>query len=431
MELNIFHLVALGTIALLGALLLLVLFEPGLSYEILVDKLPSCGTHESLGLIAALVDAPVLACSRVEVLTDGAEFYKDELHAIQSARRSIHLEAYIFHRSRIGDRFLDILSERDRAGVKARIIVDAIGSMKTPDRYFNQLREAGGEVQWYQPIRWYTLKRFNNRTHRELIVVDGEVGFVGGAGIAAWWTDDNDSGPAWRDTMVRVTGPLAAALQSSFVENWLESKGEILAESGDFPYCRAEDSEPAVDDKRGLAVTSAPSAGKATRARILFQLLLASACESVMINSPYFLPDRSVIRELERAVRRGASVKVIVPGCLNNHPIARRASRRRYGDLLHAGVRLFEYQPAMMHAKVMIVDHVWSVVGSTNFDNRSFGLNDEVNLAVQDRPLAQILERDFQTDISRSHEVTREEWQRRRFGERVLAGLGAVLERLQ
>ena len=430
MELSIFHVVALGAVALLGALLLLVLFEPGLSYEIRAE-LPPCGTHESLGLIAALVDVPVMGRSRVEVLTDGTEFYEAELHAIRSARRSVHLEAYIFHPSRIADRFLDTLAERARAGVKVRVILDAIGSMETADRYFSPLREAGGKVEWYQPVRWHTLKRFNNRTHRELIVVDGEVGFVGGAGIAAWWTDDNDRGPPWRDTMARVTGPLAAALQSSFVENWLESTGEILAERGDFPYCRAEDSEPAVGDTRGLVVTSAPSAGKATRARILFQLLLASARESVMINSPYFLPDRSVIRELERAVRRGASVNVIVPGRRNNHPIARRASRRRYGDLLRAGVRLFEYQPAMMHAKVLIVDHAWSVVGSTNFDNRSFGLNDEVNLAAQDRRLAQRLERDFQTDLARSHEVTREEWQRRRFGERVLAGLGAVLERNQ
>lgn len=415
---------------MLGALFLLVLFEPGLPYEIRTT-LPPCQTHESLGLVAALVDVPILGRSRVDVLTDGAEFYDYELDAIRSAQRSVHLEAYVFHPCRIADRFVELLAERARAGLKVRIVVDAIGSMETPKRYFDPVRKAGGEMQWYQPVRWYTLKRFNNRTHRELLVVDGKMGFVGGAGIAAWWTEGARGGPPWRDTMVRVEGPLAAALQSSFVENWLESKGEILAEREDFPYCLAQDAEPAAGDTRGLVVTSAPSAGKATRARILFQVLLASARASIMINSPYFLPDASVIRELARAARRGASVEVIVPGSRNNHPIARRASRRRYGELLRAGVRLFEYQPAMMHAKVLIVDRVWCVVGSTNFDNRSFGLNDEVNLAVQDEAVAGRLERDFRADLSRCLEVTIEQWQRRSVGERVLAGLGALLERQQ
>ncbi len=430
MELSVFHVVALGAVVALAVLFLLVLFEPGLDYEIR-GSLPPCETHESLGLIAALVDGPVLRRSRVEVLTGGAEFYERELEAIEGARGSIHLEAYIFHPSGIGDRFVRALAGRAGAGVKVRVVVDAIGSMETPSRYFDALRKAGGEIQWYQPVRWHTLKRFNNRTHRELLVVDGKTAFVGGAGIAAWWTEGSNGSPAWRDTMVRVTGPLAAALQTSFVENWLESKGEVLAERTDFPYCLAQDGEPAVGNAHGLAITSAPSAGKATRARILFQVLLASARQSVMINSPYFLPDPSVIRELARAVRRGVSVEVIVPGRLNNHPIARRASRRRYGDLLRSGVRLFEYRPGMMHAKVLIVDRVWSVVGSTNFDNRSFGLNDEVNLAVQDREVATRLERDFRADLARSQEVKIEDWERRPLGERVLAGMGALLERNQ
>lgn len=427
---SVFHVVALGAVIVLGVLFFLVLFEPGLAYEIR-GALPQCGTHESLGLVAALVDVPVLRRSRIEVLTDSVEFYGQELDAIKTAQRSIHLEAFVFHPSGIADRFLEALAERAAAGIKVRMVIDAIGSMQTPNSYLERVREAGGEVQWYQPVGWYTLKRFNNRTHRELLVVDGKTGFVGGAGIAAWWTEGSDGYGPWRDTVVRVTGPLAAALQTSFVENWLESKGEVLAERTDFPYCLAEDAEPAAGDTNGLVVTSAPSAGKATRARILFQVLLASARESVMINCPYFLPDQGVIRELAAAVHRGVSVEVIVPGDLNNHPIARRASRRRYGDLLRNGVRLFEYQPAMMHAKILIIDRVWSVVGSTNFDNRSFGLNDEVNLAVQDRAVAGRLERDFQADLTRSHEVMIDEWQRRSWGERMLAGVGVLLERNQ
>lgn len=179
----------------------------------------------------------------------------------------------------------------------------------------------------------------------------------------------------------------------------------------------------------GLVVTSTPSAGRATRARILFQILLASARQSIRISSPYFLPDSSMLLELSAAVRRGVQVQVIVPGRLNNHPIARRASRRRYGHLLRAGVQLHEYQPAMMHAKIMVVDRVWSVVGSTNFDNRSFGLNDEVNLAVQDPCLAGLLEQAFENDLASSLVVTEGAWQRRSAWERLLAGAGSLLER--
>ncbi len=430
MDVSLFHLSALAATIVLAGLFLLVLFEPGLPYEIR-SALPACPTHESLGLVAALVDGPVLEAGPVEVLTNGTQFYERMLEDIKHARRSVHLEAYIFHPGRIGDQFLQALAERASAGVKVRVIVDAIGSLETPDRYFGRLRKAGGEVQWYQPIRWHTLKRFNNRTHRELLVIDGETGFAGGAGISTWWTGGVDAALAWRDTVVRVSGPLAAGLQTSFVENWLESKGEVLADRGDFPYCLAENASPRASAARGLVVTSAPSAGKATRARILFQVLLASARESVLIECPYFLPDRSVIRELARAVRRGVSVEIVVPGVLNNHPIARRASRRRYGDLLASGVGLFEYQPAMMHAKILIVDRVWSVVGSTNFDNRSFGLNDEVNLAIQGAELAGRLERDFRVDVAASRAVSLEEWQQRSPGERVLAALGALLERNQ
>lgn len=430
MELTALHAAALAALAVLGVLLWLVLFEPGLPYEIR-GTLPPSATHESLGLVAALVDVPVLGSSRVEVLTNGAAFYGRELEAIQVAQRSVHLEAYTFRPAAVADRFVRALADRARAGIKVRVVVDAIGSLATPDRYFDPVRDAGGEVQWYQPVRWPTLKRLNHRTHRELLVVDGSIGFTGGAGIGAWWSEGGRGCPVWRDTMVRVVGPLAAALQTSFIENWLESRGEVLAERADFPFCLAEDGASAAGGTRGLAVTSAPSAGKATRARILFQVLLASARESVMISCPYFLPDRSVIRELARAVRRGATVAVVVPGTLNNHPMARRASRRRYGDLLGAGVRLFEYRPAMMHAKILIVDRVWSVVGSTNFDNRSFGLNDEINLAVQDREVAARLEEDFSADLASSDEVTIEAWQQRSLAERALAGIGALLERHQ
>lgn len=429
MDLTAFHLVAVGAIVVLAALLSVVLFEPGLAYRIR-GELPLCDGHESRGLVAALVDSAVMPATEVEVLTNGRVFYPAELRAVVEARRSIHLEAYVFRRSAIADRLLAAMEARARAGVKVRLIIDAIGSWPTLDSYFAGIRRAGGEVAWYQPVRWHTLKRFNNRTHRELLVIDGATGFIGGAGVAAWWDNGGRAGAPWRDTMIRVRGPLASALQSSFAENWLESTGELLTMQQDFPFCRSPAEPPAPAAAHGLVVTSAPSAGRATRARMLFQVLLASARRSISIASPYFLPDVSVLRELTAAVQRGVQVRIIVPGALNNHPIARRASRRRYGAMLRAGVQLHEYQPAMMHAKVMVVDRVWSVVGSTNFDNRSFGLNDEVNLAVQDPSLAQHLEQTFENDLDRCLTASEATW-RRSTWERMLAGAGALLERHQ
>lgn len=424
-------LVVSATIAVLVllALVMLVLFEPGLRYQI-VGELPPVETEQFRSLVSAVVDEPLMDAASAQVLTNGKAFYDSELEAIGSARQSIHIEAFIFHPSEVADRFIKALEERAFAGVAVRLVIDAIGSALTPEAYFSRLRAAGGQVMWYQPIRWQTLKRFNNRTHRELIVIDGQVGYIGGAGIAAWWDSGDGGGPAWRDTMVRVTGPVAVALQTSFVENWLESSGEVLAIAADFASCPEQEPRgPAVHS--GLVVNSSPSAGRSTRARILFQMLIAAARTSIKINSPYFLPDLSIQRELAAAVRRGVTVDVIVPGALNNHPIARRASRRRYGTLLKAGVRLHEYQPSMIHAKVLIVDEIWSVMGSTNFDNRSFGLNDEVNLAIQGQPMAQRLDSDFKADLARCVFVTKKDWERRGLAERILATLGVLLERQQ
>lgn len=423
---TVFDVIAVVAIAVVAVLLSLVLFEPGLPY-VIKARLPEPRSPEFPGLVSSLVDTPLRGHSAVALLSGAGKFYEAELEAIAEARRSVHLEAYIFHDSAIARRFLDALAERARQGVRVRLIIDAYGSMRLPDRYFSRLREAGGEVAWYQPFRWQTLKRYNNRTHRELIVIDGRIAFIGGAGIAAWWTDGADGGPPWRDTMVRVEGPIATALQACFIENWLESSGQVLADPGDFPF--AERDVARDGDARSLLVISTPSAGRATRAHILFQLLLAASRTSIHIQSPYFVPDRGLVRELVDAAGRGVRIRVMVPGRHNNHPIARLASRRRYGKLLQAGIEIHEYQPGMIHSKLLVVDEAWVVTGSTNFDNRSFGLNDEVNLAVQDPPLAAQAMELFATDLRACQAMTLEDWQRRPVGERVLAALGAVIER--
>lgn len=429
MTFQLWHLFLLASASLLGLLFVLVLAEPGLPYDI-DDHLPSPEDHEFMGLLAALVDAPVTKAASIEVLTNGVAFYPEELATIARARRSVHLEAYVFHVSAAADKLVDLLTERAHAGVRVRLVIDAIGSWRTPSAYFNGLRAAGGEVAWYQPVRWHTLKRFNNRTHRELIVVDGEVAFVGGAGFAAWWDTGPPGQPPWRDTMVRLEGTIVTSVQAAFAENWLESTGQLLTDPGSFAHCRALGGQPAAGTD-AIVVTGTPSAGRATRARMLFQLLIAGARRSIRITSPYFLPDRCMRAELRKAVRRGVRVQVVVPGALNNHPIARRASRRRYGDLLSGGVEVLEYEPGMNHSKVLLVDELWVVVGSSNFDNRSFGLNDELNLALPDRALAARLREDFERDAALSGAVDLRDWRRRPMSERVLALLGALVERQQ
>lgn len=419
----LFQIVLLIGFACLVALLLLVLFEPGLPYRV-IDSDDGHDAQDFVRLIGVLVDSEVQQADSAEVLTNGDVFYEAELAAIQSSRSSVHIEAFIFHPSRVADRFLAVLIDCAKRGVSVRVAVDAIGSFPTPDTYFDGLRDAGGRVAWYQPIRWYTLKRFNNRSHRELIIVDGAVGFIGGAGISAHWSEGNGHRRPWRDTMVQVAGSAVAGLQSAFLENWLEATGEILAGKDSFPLDhRSDHGAPAI------VVSGTPSPARASRARVLFQVLLATANESIEINSPYFLPDRSARRELICAAARNVRVRVIVPGKHNNHPVTRLASRRQYGELLEGGVEIFEYQPGMIHAKIMIVDKRWAVVGSTNFDSRSFELNDEVNLALVDAGVAARLAVDFEKDLEQSRRVKLEDWRRRSLLERLVAAVCIVLER--
>lgn len=423
--------VALACIALVGFLIFLILFEPGLEYKVEAPEAP-LASDAYLHQLGALADAQVHPHNRVEVLTDGEQFYRAELDAVRGAKQTVNVEFYIFEPGEAARRFLDALTERARAGVAVKLVLDAVGSHSARAALFDELRAAGGRVAWYHPLRWYNFKRLNNRTHRDLVVVDGRVAFLGGAGVADHWLLDHPGHPRWRDTMVRVEGDAVASLQATFAENWLESAGEILTGDRYFPYPPPGEDTDRAGSATGLVVNSTPSAGRATRARVLFQLLLASARHSIHITSPYFLPDRGGRDELVRAIReRGVSVTVLTTGQHSDQLLTRRASRRVYGDLLKAGVEIHEYQPAMMHAKVMVVDGLWSVVGSTNFDPRSFGHNDEVNLALRDPALATRLDEDFARDLARAQRITLEEWQRRPVWERVTECLSRLLERQQ
>jgi cardiolipin synthase len=426
MDSTVFLVIAIVAILAQALTIFIALFEPTLQYKILRPPEAPLGSGEFRAIVSALAHSQVFRHTRVEVLTNGGAFYEAELDAIRQARHSINLEAYIFQRGEVTQRFLTALAERARAGIKVCLVADAIGSFATTKSYCHELIEAGGNVEWYNPLRWHTLPRMNNRTHRELLIIDCNVGFVGGAGFADQWWKGVKGNPRWRDTMFRVEGDAVSGLQSVFIQNWLEASGELLTGTEYFCYPKV------AEESHVIVVDSSPSTGQSTRARMLFQTLLASAKKSIRITTPYFLPDQSVRKEIVKAIReRGVSVKIIAPGKHHDHIVTRRSSRRLYGDLLAAGAQIFEYNRAMIHTKTMVIDDLWCVVGSTNFDHRSFGINDEVNLAASDLRLAARLAEDFARDLAYSRAVTLAAWKKRPLSERMHESLGSLLERQQ
>jgi cardiolipin synthase A/B len=419
----------MGVIALifLAAFLLSGIFAPSPKYEIVNrGELPANDSPEFLLLLESMADAKINRTGTLEVLKNGPVFYNAALDAIRNARRSVNLEAYIFQKSAIGNEYLEAMTERARAGVSVNVVLDAFGSAGANRKFFRPLLEAGGKVAYYNSPTWYRLTRLDNRTHRELLVVDGQLGFIGGAGIADQWATGSHGQPRWRDTLVRVEGEAVTNLQATFAENWLAASGELLAGSAHFPDIDCQQKLAA------MVVNSTATVGGSTRARVLFQLLLASARHSISITTPYFLPDKSLTRELCRAIQeRGVKLRILVPGRKSDHLLTRSTSRGGYGPLLEAGAEVYEYQPSMIHAKVLCIDGLWAVVGSTNFDNRSFGINDEVNLAVCDPSFAQQLERDMTADLEQSRRVSLKEWQTRPVTERAPELIGWILERQQ
>jgi cardiolipin synthase A/B len=423
--LTAFEIVAIIAIACQSFLLFLALFEPTLRYRVLSPPSAPLDSDEFDQILATLADSSVHKNSTIEVLTNGEVYYEAELEALRQAQRSINLEAYIFQKGEVTQRFLEVMTERARAGVQVNIVLDAIGSFATWNSYFKELREAGGRVEWYHGFKWHQLPRLNSRTHREIIVVDCELAFVGGAGFADHWLISKPKHPRWRDTMCRIKGDAVAAIQATFIENWLEASGELL--TGDEYFCFDHQESDSVT----LVIDSSLTSGQSTRARMLFQVLLASARQRIEITTPYFLPDKGLREEMKRAVRRGVKMTVICPGSHNDHLLTRRSSRRLYGSLLKAGAEVYEYQPSMIHAKTLIVDGKWTVFGSTNLDHRSFSINDEVNVASNDRELAARFHEDFLRDLTQSKQITYESWKRRPLVERFSEGIGRLLERQQ
>ena len=363
-------------------------------------------------VMGSLLGPGVLGGNQVTTLLNGDEIFPAMLGAIRSARRSITFETYIYWSGDVGRRFAEALSERARAGVKTHLLLDWVGSGKMESAMLDEMERAGVEIVRYRPLRWYNLDRLNNRTHRKLLIVDGRTGFTGGVGVADHWLGNAQDPEHWRDSHFRAEGPVVAQLQAAFMDNWIESQGRILDGRDYFPLL-----EPA-GAQLAQAFRSSPSEGSASM-RLMYLLAIAAATRSIRIANAYFVPDSLVVDMLVQARERGVAVEIIVPGPVLDAQIVRRASRAKWGPLLRAGVKIYEYQPTMYHTKVMVVDDVWSSVGSTNFDDRSFRLNDEANLNVLDAEFGAAQARVFAEDRERSRQITLEAWERRPFKERL------------
>jgi cardiolipin synthase len=385
-------------IALYGSRVLNNFFGPQPTFTISEDLEVPLDSEAFLQFLSIVTDG-TLRRSRLRRLLNGAQFYPEYLAAIRSAQPAINMEFYEFLPGKVSSGILGALAERARAGVEVRLIVDAVGSSETPSRYFDGFRAAGGNMRWYHPFRWNTWQSMNQRTHRKLLIIDGQTGFVGGAGVADHWLYSTAKEPAWRDTVFCVEGEAVAGLISTFSENWLEAAGEILSGKKQFGF------RSMPDGAQSFVVSSTPRGG-GTQARILFQALIKSARKTIHITTPYFLPDPAARVALVEAVSRGVSVQILTAGPRIDHPFIRTLSRHSSRHLLRGGAEIYEYQPSMIHAKLMTVDTQWSVVGSTNFDHRSFALNDEVNLAVLDPDLAAVIEQDFANDRTQSVPLT-------------------------
>ncbi len=372
----------------------------------------TASTADSMAALAVATGNEVVDGNSVELLENGAEAFPAMLAAIAAARSSVHLETYIFRDGEIGRAFVDALAERARAGVDVRLLLDAIGSSDFGERNRRILEQAGATVVFFRPIRLFSLSKVHLRTHRKILLVDGEVGFTGGICIEDGWVGLPDGPEKWRDTQVRVEGPVVRQMQAAFARAWLEATGRLLTGRALYPHqevsngvtCQLMDSTP------GVAVNPA---------RLSFLVGVESARETLDVTNPYFVPDHATREALIRAAGRGVTVRLLLSGPHTDVPAARYAGRRYFRELLEAGIEIWEYQPARLHAKTVVVDRRWSSVGSTNLNRRSFAWNYESNLNIFDEAFAAEMETMFHRDLEVSRRVDLEHWKKRSLGERL------------
>jgi cardiolipin synthase len=369
--------------------------------------------------IGTLLGPALIGGNRIENLENGEAIFPAMLAAVQGAQRTINMETYIYWSGDIGNRFAEALQERARAGVAVHVLIDWAGSQRIENELLQNMKDAGVEVELYHPLHWYHLSRVNNRTHRKLLVVDGRIGFTGGVGIADQWLGQAQDPEHWRDSHYKVEGPAVAQMQAAFLDNWVKTTGKVLQGEEYFPPL-----EP-----RGTAdaqvFTSSPSGGGDSM-QLMYLLSIAAAERSIDLAASYFVPDELTRRVMVDALQRGVRIRILLPGEHMDVEIVRKASRAGWGELLEAGAKIYEYQPTMYHCKTLIVDGLLVSVGSTNFDNRSFRLNDEANLNVYDRDFAEHVGAVFEADLARAHPIGLEEWKRRPLREKLMEHLASV-----
>jgi cardiolipin synthase A/B len=348
-----------------------------------------------------------------ELLMNGDGIFPAMLGAIAAARLSVNLETYIFDDSVIGKRLAAALSERARAGVEVRVLVDGCGSSLGPLEF--EMAAAGVKVRIYKPLRIYSIDRVGNRTHRRILTVDGKRGYCGGVGFDDRWLGNARDPSEWRETMVEIRGPVVVQLQHVFAQDWVHTTGEVLNGDRQFPAV-------APAGEMLAQVIAASRADAISMSKLLLYMAIQAARSRIWIESAYFVPDRQIRAGLVAAARRGVDVRILVPGPHTDSPNVRAAAHYHFGELLDAGIRIYEYQPTMLHNKVMVVDGIWSTIGSINFVNRSMKKNAEVNVAIYDRGFAAKMEAMVQADEARCELLTKAGWKKRGF----LARIGEI-----
>ncbi len=395
--------------------------EGAFGYEIEPDL--DVDSEDFLRAAEALTAAKITTGNKAELLINGDRIFPAFIETIESAQETLNVQTYVYWRGDIAADIAAAIAARAKAGVRCNVILDALGAAQIKRSLISDMRDAGVRVILFRPPKPYAIKRLQNRTHRRVLVADGRVGMTGGVGIAEEWTGDAQDSDHWRDSHVRVRGPVVRSMQGAFAENWLEATGEVLAGDQYLPEL-----EPLGDEGRMQFVRSSAKVGD-TNAEALYYLAIASAQRSIELTAAYFVPRPAFTDALATAAERGVDVRILVPGPHIDKGFVRVAGRAAYGQLLEAGVRIYEFQPTMLHAKSVCIDGIWSSVGTINFDNRSFQLHDEVTLCVWDKEFAEALSAAFANDLERSDEISPERWSDRSLFQRATEASTKVLRR--
>ncbi len=416
--------VGVSSVALIAGLLVSNFIGGEAKIERRIHRIYALGDPRFTNELGVLLGPPFLTGNKVSALQNGDQIFPPMLAAIRSAKVSVTFETYIYWSGDIGQAFADALMARARHGVKVHVLLDWVGSAKMDDSMLAAMRDAGVQVRKFHPPHWSHLGRMNNRTHRKLLLVDGRIGFTGGVGIAPQWTGRAQDPAHWRDTHFQVEGPVVAQMQSVFIDNWIKVTGDVLHGPDYFPVLEM------VGPEAAQMFSSSPSGGSESM-QLMYLLAIAAASRSIDLSAAYFVPDDLTMRALVDAQKRGVKLRIIVPGEHIDSDAVRSASRANWGPLLSAGAIIAEYSPTMYHCKVMISDGLLTSVGSTNFDNRSFRLNDEATLNVVDKAFASAQTKTFEADLALSHQVTYAEWLERpvreRFSEWIASLIGTQL----